>query len=101
MTNEAMAAVAAKFRASLESRADEIEAAEKARAAGGSALPLVTSLHKLAGSAGFYAETGIAELAANLEGRLDPARNGGFVTRPVAPDIERLVTLLRTRARES
>ena len=96
-----MAAVAAKFRASLESRADEIEAAEKDRAAGGSVLPLVASLHKLAGSAGFYAETGIANLAADLECRLDPARNGGSVTRPLAPDIEHLVTLLRTRARES
>lgn len=100
MTSDAMAAVAAKFRASLARKADEIEAAQHAGTNAGSAGALVALMHKLAGSAGFYAETAIAELAADLERRLDPARNGGAGTGSVAPDIENLVALLRARSRE-
>lgn len=103
MTSDAMAAVAAKFRASLACKADEIEAAHRACKTGGPVWALVALMHKLAGSAGFYAETAIAELAADLERRLDPARNGGAGAGAgvVTSDIERLVALLRARSDES
>ncbi len=101
MTSDSMAAVAAKFRASLARKADEIEAAQQDCANGRTAWALVALMHKLAGSAGFYAETAIAELAADLERRLDPDRNGGTGAGSVASDIEHLVALLRARSVES
>lgn len=100
MTSEALAAVAAKFRASLATKADEIEAARQARQAGGPVSPIVALMHKLAGAAGFYAETAIAELAADLERRLDPARADESDPASVEHDIDRLVALLRTHGSE-
>ncbi len=98
MANDALAAVAAKFRASLVAKADEIEAVARARAAGGSPDALAALMHKLAGSAGFYAETAIAALASDLERRLGPDAGESTAAAGVATDIARLAALMRTRA---
>lgn len=97
MTSEALAAVAAKFRASLAAKADEIELARNGRAIDGPAPTLVALMHKLAGAAGFYDETAIAELAAGLEQRLAAAHTGDHDAEIIERDLNRLVALLRSR----
>lgn len=96
MTTEALAVVAAKFRASLLAKADEIELAKSALVAGRPTSKLVALMHKLAGAAGFYAENAIAELAADLERRLEAADTDDHVEASER-DIDRLIALLRNR----
>ncbi len=98
MTSEALAAVAAKFRASLATKADEIERARSEHASGSPASTLAALMHKLAGAAGFYDETAIAKLAADLERTLEVERTGELDREVVERDIDRLVALLRNRA---
>jgi len=97
MTSEALAAVAAKFRASLAAKADEIERARGELAVDGPAATLSALMHKLAGAAGFYDETAIAELAADLERTLEAERTAALDREAVERDIDRLVALLRDR----
>lgn len=71
MKPDRLARIAAKYRASLAARADEIERIAAALPDAQARAVLTIDLHKLSGSAGFYGEDELAMRARTLELRLE------------------------------
>ena len=89
-----LAAVREKFILSLQDKATELEAAAAGGEGDESLETLRAIVHKIAGSAGFYGQSDIAELATFIDGELQPP-NDAILSVQLDPEIRKLAELMR------